>query len=62
VGAGIRTNVRRGMHMDEQRQPDKLEKEPELRRPDEAIKDLAPDEAEGDAVKGGANIKLDYKE
>ena len=43
----------KGMHMDEQRQPDKLEKEPELRRPDEAIKDLEPDKEEGDAVKGG---------
>jgi hypothetical protein len=47
--------------MDEQRQPDTQEKEPELTRPDEAIKDLEPDQAEGDAVKGGANIKLDLK-
>jgi hypothetical protein len=47
--------------MDEQRQPDKQEKEPELRRPEEAVKDLDPDQDEGDAVKGGANIKLDLK-
>ena len=40
--------------MDEQRQADKQEKEPEVRRPDEAIKDLEPDKEEGDAVKGGA--------
>ena len=29
--------------MDEQRQPDKQEKEPQLRRPNEATKDLEPD-------------------
>jgi hypothetical protein len=60
VGAGTRTNVRRGMHMDEQRQPDKPEKEPQLRRPDEAIKDLEPDQEEGDAVKGGSS-PLNYQ-
>ncbi len=38
---------------DEQRQQEKQEKEPEVRRPDEAIKDLEPEEGEGDAVKGG---------
>ncbi len=37
---------------DERKLPDQ-EKEPELKRPDEAIKDLEPDEQEGDAVKGG---------
>jgi hypothetical protein len=50
-----------GRFMDEQRQPDPQEKEPELKRPDEAVKDLEPDREEGDAVKGGANIKLDLK-
>jgi hypothetical protein len=29
------------------------EKETELKRPDEAVKDLEPDKKEGDAVKGG---------
>ena len=48
--------------MDEQTQPDAQGKEPELKRPDEAVKDLEPDTDEGDAVKGGASIKLDYKE
>ncbi len=48
--------------MDEQRQPDTQGKEPELKRPDDEIKDLEPDKEEGDAVTGGANIKLDYKE
>jgi hypothetical protein len=47
--------------MDEQRQPDEQETEPELRRPNEATKDLEPDNEEGDAVKGGAGIKLDWK-
>ena len=48
--------------MDEQRQPEQ-EKETELSRPDEAIKDLAPDQEEGDAVKGGhsAPLKIDFK-
>jgi hypothetical protein len=45
---------------DKQRQPDKLEKEPELRRPDETIKDLEPDQEEGDAVKGGSGTTLNY--
>jgi hypothetical protein len=30
--------------------------------PPRQLKDLEPDKEEGDAVKGGANIKLDYKE
>jgi hypothetical protein len=47
--------------MDEQKRPAQQEKEPELKRPDEAVKDLAPDKDEGDAVKGGY-LKLDYKE
>jgi hypothetical protein len=47
--------------MDEQRKQVEQEKEPELKRPDEAVKDLEPDKAEGDAVKGGY-MKLDYKE
>lgn len=38
---------------DERNTQRKQEKEPELKRPDEAIKDLEPDRAEGDAVKGG---------
>jgi hypothetical protein len=46
--------------MDEQRQPEQ-EKEAELSRPDDAIKDLEPDQEEGDAVKGGAAIKIDFK-
>jgi hypothetical protein len=37
---------------DEQRQQEG-QKEPEVRRPDEAVKDLEPEQAEGDAVKGG---------
>lgn len=44
--------------MDEQKQPIAQEKEAELQRPDEMIKDLEPDEAESDAVKGGY-FKLD---
>ncbi len=39
--------------MDERKQPAKPEKEPQLGRPDEAIKDLEPEEAESGAVKGG---------
>jgi hypothetical protein len=48
--------------MDEQRQPEP-EKETELNRPDDAIKDLEPDQEEGDAVKGGnsAPLKIDFK-
>ena len=38
---------------DEQNQQVKQEKEPELKRPDEAVKDLEPDTEEGDAVRGG---------
>jgi hypothetical protein len=45
---------------DEQSQQVKQDKEPELRQPDEAVKDLEPDQEEADSVKGG--IKLDYKE
>ena len=41
--------------MDEQKRPDRQEKEPELRRPDEAVKDLEPENEEGEAVKGGAS-------
>jgi hypothetical protein len=47
---------------DDQKQQGKQEKEPELKRPDEAVKDLEPDKAEGEAVKGGYYLKLDYKE
>lgn len=39
--------------MDENKQQDKQEKEPEVRRPDEAIKDLEPEKEKGHAVKGG---------
>jgi hypothetical protein len=39
---------------DEQQQPRKQEKEQEVKRPDEAIKDLEPDKGEGEAVKGGS--------
>ena len=46
---------------DEHKQPVKQEKEPELRRPDEALKDLEPDEAEGEGVKGGYGEYLKYK-
>ena len=45
---------------DEQRNQVKQEKEPELKRPDEAVKDLEPDREEGDAVKGGY-LKLEQK-
>ena len=38
---------------DEQKKPVKQEKEPEVRRPEEAIKDLEPEKEQGDAVKGG---------
>lgn len=44
---------------DEQNKQVKQEKEPELKRPDEAVKDLEPAKEEGDAVKGGTyNYKL----
>jgi hypothetical protein len=39
--------------MDEQKQPQPQEKEPELRRPDDTVKDLAPEVEEGAEVKGG---------
>jgi hypothetical protein len=39
---------------DEQKKQIKQEKEPELKRPDEAVKDLEPDKEEGKDVKGGA--------
>ena len=38
---------------DEHKQQVKQEKEPELKRPEKEVKDLEPDKAEGDAVKGG---------
>jgi hypothetical protein len=40
--------------MDQKRTPDEGSAEAELRQPDEAIKDLEPDEQEGEAVTGGA--------
>jgi hypothetical protein len=40
--------------VDEQKEPASQEKEPELRRPDEAVKDLEPEEQESEAVKGGS--------
>ena len=42
-------------------QPKAPEKEPELKRPEEEpIKDLTPDEAEADKVKGGyLKVKID---
>jgi hypothetical protein len=39
--------------MDEQKQPATQEKQPKLKRPDEAVKDLEPEKDEGEAVKGG---------
>jgi hypothetical protein len=45
---------------DEQSQQVEQEKEPVLRQPDEAVKDLEPDQDEAESVKGG--LKLDYKE
>jgi|HubBroStandDraft_1064217.scaffolds.fasta_scaffold4364022_1 hypothetical protein len=41
--------------MDETRKSDEGMAEAELRQPDEAIKDLEPDEQDGEAVKGGVN-------
>jgi hypothetical protein len=38
--------------MDENKQRDEQEKEPELRGSDEAIKDLEPETDEGEAIKG----------
>lgn len=38
---------------DEQQKQATQDKEPELRRPDEAVEDLEPDKHEGDEVKGG---------
>jgi len=43
--------------MDDHKQPQQA-REPELMRPDEAIKDLEPDEQEGEAVKGGTFLKI----
>jgi hypothetical protein len=40
--------------MDETRKSDEGMAEAELRQPDEAIKDLEPDEQDGEAVTGGA--------
>jgi hypothetical protein len=46
--------------MDETRRSDENAAEQELKRPDEAIKDLEPDEHEGEAVTGGAvDFKID---
>jgi hypothetical protein len=38
---------------DKQNKQVEQEKEPLLKRPDEAVKDLEPDKEQGDAVKGG---------
>jgi len=40
--------------MDETRRSDGDGTEPELMRPEDAIKDLEPSDADGDAVAGGA--------
>ena len=40
--------------MEEQNQGTQQEKEPELRQPEEAVKDLEPDARESGDVKGGA--------
>jgi hypothetical protein len=40
--------------MDETRRSDESAAEPELKQPEEAIKDLEPTEQEGDGVAGGA--------
>ena len=40
--------------MDENKQPDEHEKEPEPRRADEAIEDLEPESDEAEAVKGSS--------
>jgi hypothetical protein len=42
--------------MDEQQPQTQQEKKPELRRPDDAVKDLEPDEEAAEAVKGGITI------
>ena len=39
--------------MDEQRRQEDQDKEPELRRPDDTIADLEPEEEKSQAVKGG---------
>ena len=50
----LESHTVKGDHMtDEQNKQVQQEKEPELKRPDEALKDLEPDEHEGEAVKGG---------
>jgi len=49
--------------MDEQKPHAEQQKAPELKRPDEAVKDLEPDPTDGEAVKGGSlnfqKIKID---
>jgi len=42
--------------MDETRRAD--EDAPELKQPDEAIKDLEPDAQEGEGVKGGVDLNF----
>jgi hypothetical protein len=39
--------------MDGQKQPPSREKQPALRRPGDAVKDLEPEEGQGENVKGG---------
>lgn len=42
---------------DEQKQQGKQEKDPELKRPDEMLKDLEPEKEQAETVKGGAFLK-----
>jgi hypothetical protein len=39
--------------MDEQKRREEVTKDADLKRPEEAIKDLEPEERESDGVKGG---------
>lgn len=39
---------------DEPKREERQEQEPELKRPDEAVRDLEPDAEEAETVKGGA--------
>ncbi len=43
----------RGFPMDEHKRQDQQAKEAELHRPEDAVKDLEPDEAQAQDVKGG---------
>jgi hypothetical protein len=46
--------------MDEQKREESVD-DPELKRPEEAVKDLEPEEEEGEGVKGGAlNAYIKY--